>query len=419
MNNFSAGDIIINECMLTSDPGNSQDSQGIDQGGSLDISRHVDYFEIYHSIMKPYVALKMQLIDTSNILDGNGGITGNNSISLSFNQPGQEPYEATFKVTSVHTAKPTMNQRSKIYFIVAYSKHMSNLPVIERSYKNVTALDAVQDLIKTYMKPEKELDIRAPSKGMVGNENVPFTVNGIQVHKAIRSLLLRAYSTKDESSAYMIFEDSKKIVIDTLENMVNTARQECSDLTDEDDTFFYKRVLGHDFATDVKTQQTNIVAMKEHTRVDSTRTAQSSQQATNIFDLFTGEFKTIKNKFDENGKKTEGGTPTINNNIPYNTLRPPTHAKDFMASRKYIASVADSQDLTIHVPFNSSVEVGKGIKVDLPKIIGDAQKAEDDPLYEEIDGVLLVSEICHRVSLRDKKMQGTTTMRGIGGPKKP
>jgi hypothetical protein len=403
MPNFDPGAVEVQQCMLSTDP-NAQNNSG---QANVSVIGIVDNFVVYEHIMKPYSALRMTLVDNKDILNFNLGLTGNNMIQLSFSQPGQDPYTGQFRITSVESAKSTLNQRTVIFNITGYSPHMNNMPNIQKSYKDITATDAVQDLVNTFIKPIKPILIRASSKGIIGNTRMPYTISGLQIHKAIRGLMLRSMSNADNSSAYMFFENNKNLVIDTLENMVNN-------LTADDSVSFMRKPLGSDFIQDQVDQNKVILAQREHTRVDSTNDILSTQQATNTFDLFTGQY-TQKNLLFSNKSSTPqtGGTPTINNNIGYNILRPPTFAKDYIPARKYMASVFDSQGLTIHVVLNTALTVGQGFAVNSVAPLGPTS----DYTPDKISGKLLATELVHSVAIRgDKRVQGTTTVKGVRGP---
>lgn len=380
---FNPGDIEIRECMLSGIP------------GSVDISRRIHDFKIYENIKKPYTSIEMTIIDNADIINNNIGLDAtNNFLSLSFGQPGQPSYTGRWAIMSIEKGRNLNNQRTAIYKIIGYSPHMTKFPKVQKAYKNQTATNVAKNLIQQYLSPEKALQIGAPSRGILGNNTMPFNINGIQIHKAIRSTLLRAASTVDPSSAYVFFENQHSMVIDTLENLLNKA------FTNPRNAF-YQRPMGKDFLEDVARQPFIILSLREESRQSRPASIQDESQAVNTLDMFSNVFKK---------GNTQGSSSYLN--IPYNLLRPPTYIANFLDKRKKIAGEFDSQSVTIHVSFNQSVTVGEGFTVETIAPAGDT----DQVVLDRISGPLLCTEVCHSVILDKRRMQGTTTAKGVKGP---
>jgi hypothetical protein len=242
----------------------------------------------------------------------------------------------------------------------------------------------------------KGLDIRATAMNMAGNKHMPYNVNGIQIMKAIRSALMHSASSKDSSSAFTLFENRTSMVLDTLENMLNSR---------SGGPQYVQRVLGSDFLRDVARQQYTIISWREDARVDMTARQQDFTQVTKAFDLFSTKTQT-----------TGDSNPSTYASIPYNSIRPPTFAKDYMQKRSTKAGEADSQAITIKVPLNPALTVGTGVSISIQAPLGDTESAAPDP----ISGDFLIAETRHDVDLSKRRMQGTSTIRcirDVGGAK--
>lgn len=386
MRGFNPGDVEIQKCMLSG------------QGGSVDISRRVQTLSVFENILKPYTGIQVHIKDVTDILNHNVGLDGNNTLEVSFSQPGQEPYTGTFSVTTAEKGKSAGNLRVATYDLVGYSKHMTKHPKVQKAYRDKTATSIAQDLINTFLSPDKPLKIGDPSRGMLGNLHMPYNVNGVQIHKAIRSVLARAASSKNTSSLYTYFEDNKNLVIDTLDNLLEQA------LANPVATY-YQRPMGQDFMRDMVLQNFIILAMKEHNRVDLTAQVQTKNTRAQPFDLFSTLTK----------PKDHGERDKISSylNLVYDSLRPPTHMAQVMPDRSKRAGEFDSQALTIHVPLNTALTVGKGFKVETIAPAGDTNTAVPD----KVSGPLLAMEVRHTINLTQDKMMGTSTVRGTKGGK--
>lgn len=381
MASFAPGDVQLLTCSMTG------------AGGSVDIRHRVKDFSVYENIKTPYISIVMNIVDNTDMLNQNLGLDGSNQLTISFGQPGQNPYDGTFKILEVEKGRTLQNQRTAEYRITGYSPHMTNQPKVQKAYKEQTATSVAQDLVQTFLSPSKGLVINAPSRGLVGNQFMPYNINGVNIHKAIRSVLSRASSTKDQSSAYLFFENQFNMVIDTLENLQNTA------LNNPVATFI-QRPMGKNFLLDQAIQPFVIMALKEDSRVSSTDNILNDKQATNVFDLFGQTF--------QKGQTQNAATYL---NIPYNMLRPPTFIADFLNQRKKIAGQFDSQIITIQVSLNTDVTVGKGFAIDTLAPAGDT----NIPVPDAVSGPLIATEVRHTVQFSGSKPQGVTTAKGSRG----
>ena len=167
---FNAGDIIVHKAIIGA------------AAGSVDISRRIHSFSIYEHIMKPFVTIKMTLLDSADILNYNVGLDGTNSIDISFGQPGMEPYAMTFMLMSVEKGSALENLRTQTYYLTGYSPHMKNHPKPQRSYRDQPGTSIAADLINTYLKPSKSLVIGDVSKGLMGNKHMPHNINSKSIY---------------------------------------------------------------------------------------------------------------------------------------------------------------------------------------------------------------------------------------------
>jgi hypothetical protein len=383
---FNPGDVIIYRASLA----------GAGTGGAaVDLSQHLRHFSIFESLKKPYVSFQGQILD----MVGIGTLTGENWLTIAFGQPGQNPYEKTFAVTSVqrsHNSRQLMQQELEI---VGYSPQMTSFPKVQRSYVNQPGTDIVTDLVNTYLQPLLvPFRVDAPSRGIMGSDRMPYTLNGTQIHKAIRQTLLRAVSTLDLSSAYVFFENNRALIVDTLVNLQTKAMAQSFQETDR---HYFQRPLGENFLRDVAWQNRIVLSLHEETRVDKTMTVQAEVQESRPFDIATNQF--FKDAIGE-------GSPASYANIPYNILRPPTFLAGALPERKRAAAAFDQQSLTIHVSLNPALTVGEGFFVE--SLLPGSQTQDHPGVFA---GNLLATEVRHAVDFTRKKMTATTTCKGVTG----
>lgn len=379
---FNPGDTLIYDFTLSGDL------------GAVDIRYSIRDFSIYESLKNPFTTIVATVVDKTDILNNNVGLDGvNNTLNVSFSQPGQHIYDGTWSVIAVEKGQTLESQRAQVYTITGYSPHMRNFPKVQKSFKEQTATDVVSSLINQYLSPLKSVVVGAPSRSIMGNQMMPYNINGVQIFKAIRSVLGRAASTVDSSSAYVLFENQYNLVIDTLENLMNKAASSQT-------ATFYQRPLGINFLNDVALQPFIILALQEDSRVNAAAADLDTQNAVNTIDLFSSAFQK---------GQTQGATSYLN--IPYNILRPPTFIANFLSNRKNVAQKFDSQSATIQVSLQTDVTVGAGINVETLAPPGDTDQA----VLDDISGPLLVSELRHTVQMNKGKMQGLSTIKGVKG----
>lgn len=377
---YNPGDCEIRHCSL---------------GGSIgtaDIAHKIHSFSIFENCKKQYTSIEMSIIDNVDLLRNGGVDVRSSSISLSFGQPGQRPYVGNWAIMTAEKTRNLNNQRTAMYKLVGYSHHMTRFPKVQRAYKYQTATNIASDLINSYLGPQKPLVIRAPSVGLLGNDNMPYNINGIQVHKAIHSTLRQAVSSVDPASAYVFFENQFEMVIDTLMNMVQSS---------SGGQRFYQRPLGKDFLRDVATQQNVILSLREESRSNRTSGVQFERQGTNVIDAFSNFFQ-----------KGAGGGFSYNNMMT-DALKQPSFLHTVMEKRRRSAGNMDAQALTIHVALNTDLTVGRGFTAEVQSPAGDTDERVE---LADVSGDLVATEVRHTVNLDPRnKMSGTTTVKGVKG----
>lgn len=376
---FNPGDVVLQRFSL----------------GGVNVAARVRSFSVYENVLKPYVAFQATIIDSSDMLNRGAAVDGV-ELDLSFGQPGQDPYAARFVVTSIERGNSMENLRTASYTLTGYSRHMVRFPRVQRAYRDATGTDIASDLVSTYLSPDKPLLVRDPSRGVLGDRHMPYSVNGVQVFKAIRAVLERSVSLSNDASAYVFFENRRGMVIDTLDAMLDRALAGPV-------ARYVQRPLGRDFLVDQVLQNFVILSYREDSRTDRTDRVQAENQQINPFDVFSHA-----NPRTDIGQK--GAISTIMN-IAYNTFRPPTYLAQSLGPRKVTASNFDSQSITVHVPLNPAITVGEGFEVEILAPAGDTSQRVIDP----VSGPLLATEVRHSVDLTATRMQATTTCRGTHG----
>lgn len=368
--------------------------------GGVDISKRLLNMSVFHDVRKPYSSVVLTVQDSSGMLNGLQ-LDGTQTFRTSFGQPpDQPPYEGEWVLTSIEKVRSTQNQRTEYFTATGYSPHMLNLKRVQRSFRDVPMHSAIETLVREVLRPSKPLRVAAPARNMTGDRRMPYTINGQQVFKAIRHLMLGSASAVDQSSAYVLFERHRELVLDTLENMSRAAGAGPT---------YYQQQLGADFLGDQARQQWTILAAREESRADAAVTAQDTVQSVNIADVFSGAFQDLTKVFGGQGD------PSSVANVIYNSMRVPTFMQDVLAARRRVAGQFDQQALTLTVLLNPALDVGGGVNAEMSAPAGDTS----DSSVDRVSGPLVITQLRHTVDLTKREPgtgpQGTTSFRATKG----
>lgn len=364
----------------------------------VDVSKRILNMSVFHDIQKPYSSVALTIQDNTGMLNGLQ-LDGTQTFSTSFGQPpDQSPYDGSWILTTIEKVRSSQNQRTEFFTATGFSSHMMNLQRVQKSFRNVPMHSAIEQIVSDVLSPAKSLTVRAPARNMTGDQRMPWTVNGQQVFKALRHLMHASASSVDKSSAYILFENNKNLVLDTLENLSSKAGAGPT---------YFQRQLGTSFLNDSALQQFTILAAQEESRADAAATAQDANQTTRVVDIFNTAFKNV-----DTGS---AGKASAIASLAYNSMRVPSFMQDVMAARRQVAGKFDSQALTIMVMLNPALDVGAGFNAQMSAPPGDT----DESSLDRVSGPLICTRLRHTVDLTRRTAgdgpQAVTTVRGCKG----
>ena len=131
---------------------------------------------------------------------------------------------------------------------------------------------------------------------MAGNQFYPHNINGQNVFKAVRSVLLRATSGVDNSSAYVWFENQKQQVIDTLAHLSSSAQGSAV-------ASYFQRPMGANFLADQVNMNFNILGLREESRMNTAAQIQNLNTQVRTYDLF-GIVLVILRRYEQRATKS-------------------------------------------------------------------------------------------------------------------
>jgi hypothetical protein len=228
LNSYQPGDLIINDMSIAGKKINSGFISG----------------SVYESIFTPCVVAELTFRDTDDALFGGLNLSGGEPFNMTFQAPGGSKVAYKFLVNKPHSLEPSAAYKSRTLTLVCTSEEAfyaaGGVDVngyVQKSYKGKLISDDVRDVLKSYLKTSKSINIE-PTKGpqdiIAQNEKVWYFIDRIR---------RRAVSAKDQSSTYVFFENQNGFNFVTVESLFrgsvaksfmqdNTVGNDISRLTD-------------------------------------------------------------------------------------------------------------------------------------------------------------------------------------------
>lgn len=198
MTAYNPGDILVNSLIVN----------------KLNYTKNFISFDIYETIYRPGMVLKLTILDPADYL-GQQKLSGGEKIGMSFNHPGGSAADYEFIVNRVENISSPPGQKAKSYTIEAISEEIFNSrdKYVSKSYDNKQFSQMVEDVFKEFLKSKKKLNIEE-TKGMQ-----KYVVQRKRPYEAIDEMRKRSVSSSNKSSTYIFFENQKGFHFTTMEKI--------------------------------------------------------------------------------------------------------------------------------------------------------------------------------------------------------
>lgn len=208
LNAYQPGDLIINSMSIA---GRSITSGFI--SGS-----------IYESIFTPCVVAEFNVRDNDDALFASLNLSGGEPFNIVFQAPGGEKASYKFLVNKVQNLEPSGQYKSRTFTLICASEeafyaaggHDVN-GYIQKSYTKKQISYDVQDVLKSYLKTSKPINIEE-TKGVQD-----IIANNEKAWDFIDRLKRMAVSSGNQSSSYVFFENRNGFHFITIESMFKGA----------------------------------------------------------------------------------------------------------------------------------------------------------------------------------------------------
>lgn len=204
LNSYQPGDFIINNMTLAG----RKVSSGFISGS------------IYESIYTPCVVAEFNMRDNDDALFGGLNASGGEPLNITFQVPGGQMASYKFLINKVQNLEPSNQYKSRTFTLVCASEeafyaaggHDSH-GYIQKSYKGKQISANVQDVLKSYLKTSKAINIE-DTRGIQD-----ILANNEKAWDFIDRLKRLAVSTNNQSSSYVFFENQNGFNFVTIESL--------------------------------------------------------------------------------------------------------------------------------------------------------------------------------------------------------
>lgn len=204
LNSYQPGDFIINNMTLAG----RQVTNGFISGS------------IYESIFMPCIIGEFHVRDTDDALFGGLNLSGGEPLNITFQAPGGEKISYKFLINKPQNLEPSVAMKSRTMTLICTSEEafyaaggVSVNGYIQKSYRNKPISYDVQDVLKSYLKTSKPINVEETT----GNQDI--IAQNEKVWAFIDRIRRRAVSLKNQSSSYVFFENQKGFNFVTIESM--------------------------------------------------------------------------------------------------------------------------------------------------------------------------------------------------------
>jgi hypothetical protein len=204
LNSYTPGDFIINEMSIAGRAINNGFISG----------------SIYESIFMPCVVAEFNVRDTEDALFSGLNLSGGESFNITLQTPGGKKTPYKFLVNKPENLQPSAGMKSRTMTLICTSEEafyaaggVSVNGYLQKSYKSKPISYDVQDVLKSYLKTSKPINIEVTK----GNQDI--IAQNEKVWAFIDRIRRRAVSSTNQSSSYVFFENQNGFNFVTIESL--------------------------------------------------------------------------------------------------------------------------------------------------------------------------------------------------------
>ena len=404
LNSYQPGDLIINDMSISGRKINTGFISG----------------SFYESIFMPCIVAEVNFRDNDDSLFAGLNLSGGEPFNITFQAPGGNKIAYKFLINKPQNLEPSASYKSRTMTLVCASEEtfyaaggVDPNGYIQKSYKSKLISDNVRDVLKSYLKTSKNINIedtKGPQDIIAQNEKVwPF----------IDRIRRRAVSSKNQSSTYVFFENQNGFNFITIESLFRNSPVK---------TFVQDNTVGNDIN---KLTDNNIIGYElSHMfnavdRID--RGTISSRFST--FNFQTNEYNKKVVQAPDNNDKLPGSRswnsqsfsqkfgryPGRNSNIPYDNRLPITNIPESTPNQLAYSAELMQNTIRLRVFGDTSLKAGDIIDAKIAQRTSLTANPSNDT---DISGNMLIASIRHLINPEGDRPRYTCVLECLKGKPK-
>lgn len=402
---------------------------------NVDLTEYVQSLKVYETVCKPYLTAQIVLIDNKNVVENLGLVGGEQCDITFFSPPNNKKYSCKLHILNMKGRENPNNIRSQIYTIDLIGKifFQDRATLVQTPSQNETGTTTIKRIFSNYLKGDN-LTVLAESIGFLGDKEA-HTINNKKPLTAIQDIMKKITFGKYKTGSMLLFRDATSVKLAPLEYLIERAPSNRANPK----PFVQKETWGMQFSPEDE-YFAIIAAHAEAGRQQGGRSGANDvagvkHQGQVVFDLFNGGLAKYKPLAQMISAGSFGSSEAISNLMnlaklapnglggvvnhsltnSYRAARPTAPDTKTMGERLYSANARSGPQLVIKVPLQTgiNVTVGQGIDVRLIPPVGDVNAF--NIFNYNMNGIWLVTDLCHEVHNDTKMMNGVTVLQCVKG----
>lgn len=401
---YSAGDVEIKLFDLVSLDGKIRQS----------IITQVVSFDVYESIMLPVMYCEIFIKDSINLIE-KFPIIGEEFVEIEFKNPELNSVQFfRFKVASV-TNKFTDGQGKTLFYMLKCASEEileNSVTYIQKRYEEGNPYTLVADILKTYLKSPKRLNVDA----MTARGIDKITISQLTPLQTIDFVRKRAVSKQYKSSSYVFFENRNGFNFTTIEHLISTGKNAIGDKiffydsamlasiggVEVRNILAYQQLAYNNVADLVRDGALNNRAISINLKTGTTNNIDFdySKQVGNFAQTDSDNISRVKTSSFLSKYGNKAGQSTVKNRlIPKTSNNGETFIEESSGFLQSYISQLTQNIVRILIYGDSTVTAGNIITLKLPNVSGATGKSENSKLAS---GNYLVTKVRHMFVMREK-----------------
>ena len=365
----------------------------------------------------PCVVGEFNVRDTDDALFAGLNLSGGEPLNITFQAPGGNKISYKFLIHKPKNLEPSAQYKSRTMTLLCTSEEafyaaggVDTYGYIQKSYKNKPISFDVQDVLKSYLKTKKNINIeetKGPQDIIANNEKVWAFIDRIR---------RRAVSSQNQSSSYVFFENQNGFNFVTIESLfkgslVKSFTQDGSvgtDMTKYTDKNIFGFSLPQMFSALDRIDSGTMKSRYSYFNFETNEYIQKSVDFPDAGDKSGGSRTWDSNSF----VSKFGKYPGRKSNIPYDNRLPITNVPQTTPNQLAYAGNLMQSLIKLRVPGDTKLKAGDLIEAQIQQQNSLTSNPKQDT---DISGNMIIASLRHMLNPEGQKPRYSCVMECLKG----